>query len=457
MVKTVAFVFFYLTILYFSDSNFYQCIIYGLSLWFIIDLIYNLGERIILLNSLAFIGILQWLLGAAISESSGIPFAVSFENYYSFAIPSTIFFIIGLKIPNYFCEKKHKYIPALKRNIEFYYSSRHNEILLYYWIGLVCWFLVPFVPSSLNLLVQLFSYLLIIALQALLFCNLKDRKLYFVFGFLAIMLTTVFRGMIGLVVFLSFIFYNLHTIVKPKTTSFFRKFMIVIVGLFCLLILQSVKTEYRTLTWVISGTDGSADREILVDPKLFFDLIISRIIDVNLILNVDMIGEFVTRFNQGFTISQTMNYVPAKELHANGELTLMGPLLAFVPRIIWPTKPEIGTQSYFLKYTGIELSQFNSVTLGAFGDAYVDFGYYAFVFLFFYGLLFGQLYVYFFKYNSQSPFKLLWGHLLVMFLLSFPEVSVSGLLNMIFKFMLFFVCIRFLQNIIFKLKAHKSF
>jgi hypothetical protein len=195
----------------------------------------------------------------------------------------------------------------------------------------------------------------------------------------------------------------------------------------------------------MSESGGYEDREVLIEPKLFLDLVISRLSDVDLFLKSDITDELVTRFNHGFTMSHAMKHVPANELHGNGELTLMGPLLAFVPRIIWPDKPEIGTQNYFLKYTGIELSKFNSVTLGALGDAYVDFGYFAFIYLFFYGLLFGKLYVYFFIDNLHSPFKILWGHLLVLMMLSFPEVSVVGLLNYICKFMLFFMFIRFLQ------------
>ncbi len=100
--------------------------------------------------------------------------------------------------------------------------------------------------------------------------------------------------------------------------------------------------------------------------------------------------------------AHTIDYVPAVREHEGGRLW-MGSILHFLqPRIIFPNKPVLPSDSELtMAYTGLVLAstdQGTSFSIGYMGESYIDFGpYFMFSAIFLLGLIWGLIYYYFLK------------------------------------------------------------
>lgn len=93
------------------------------------------------------------------------------------------------------------------------------------------------------------------------------------------------------------------------------------------------------------------------------------------------------RMNQGYNIALVQNRIPERVNYLGGEYLGLTFVSAFIPRLVWPNKPEAGGKENMRIYTGIILTTW-STNVGPFGEAYGNFGYiggwiYIFIFSFF--------------------------------------------------------------------------
>lgn len=74
--------------------------------------------------------------------------------------------------------------------------------------------------------------------------------------------------------------------------------------------------------------------------------------------------------------SRVLEHVPDREPHSRGELLKMAMLNAFVPRFIFPEKPELPSDSYYTRrFTGIPVAEAGtSVSIGYMAEFYADWG-----------------------------------------------------------------------------------
>lgn len=98
----------------------------------------------------------------------------------------------------------------------------------------------------------------------------------------------------------------------------------------------------------------------------------------------------VLRLNQGWHIEQVMNHVPSVVKFSYGLEILDDIINSIFPRILMPSKKTVSNRDKFIHYTGYELSEGTAMTIGVFGDAYINFGSWGFIFLF----ILGQLFLY---------------------------------------------------------------
>ena len=74
--------------------------------------------------------------------------------------------------------------------------------------------------------------------------------------------------------------------------------------------------------------------------------------------------------------SRVLEHVPNREQHSQGELLRMAMLNAFVPRVLFPEKPELPSDSYYTRrFTGIPVAEAGtSVSIGYMAEFYADWG-----------------------------------------------------------------------------------
>jgi hypothetical protein len=105
-------------------------------------------------------------------------------------------------------------------------------------------------------------------------------------------------------------------------------------------------------------------------------------------------GSFVSRIMYTEYLARVMERVPAVQPHAAGEIWGAALTNAMVPRLLFPDKPSLASDSDLtMRYTGLRLAsdaQGTVITIGYAGDAYIDFGIFGAVILFFgLGILYG--------------------------------------------------------------------
>lgn len=443
----ISWLLFILTLI-FVPLDIYQALIAGIFIFCLVRLIDNFGKEIIFLDLISLITVTQWLLGPLLYDLMGLKMAVPYDSYYEFALPSTLAFLVGLHLVTWKKGGQRKYIPVIRTRLTEYLSDRSILGVTLFAIGLPAWFIQPYVHPAISFIFSLFSYLLFVGLGFILFSNLKWKLAFITLGCLAIVYRTLLNGMIGTLVFWLIVFVSMYVLRRPLQWGFVFKTFFLLLGLWIVAILQSAKTEYRMQTWLIKrGVNGAeAKREIRQDIGLFTKLVVERILDPPKISNSEAWVLFAARINQGATVSLAMKHVPAAEPYAKGEVTILNTVTAFIPRALWPSKPSIGTADYFKRFTGVRLTKYNSVTLGALGDAYVDFAQLSFLLLFALGLIVSSMFTYFFYGSLSKPTLILWFLILYYSSITFSEISVPGYINSVFKVLLFIVSFRFFMR-----------
>ena len=114
------------------------------------------------------------------------------------------------------------------------------------------------------------------------------------------------------------------------------------------------------------------------------------------------------RINQGWLVAMTMKRVPAKFDFAYGETIWQSVAAAFLPRFIWPEKPNAGGKANLKRFWGYDLVGF-SMNIGPFGEAYANFDVLGgIVYMFFYGLFFNFMLTSILKFAEKRPTIVLW-------------------------------------------------
>jgi len=112
---------------------------------------------------------------------------------------------------------------------------------------------------------------------------------------------------------------------------------------------------------------------VFADTQMVFEGLVARV-------------SYVTFF------SRTLEYVPAKQPHADGELLQMALTNAFMPRFFFPDKPVLPSDSYYTRrFTGLLVTEEGtSISIGYMAEFYADWGLGGmFVSILLYGFLMG--------------------------------------------------------------------
>ncbi len=410
------------------------------------DIVEGFGKKIFVLDLIEFLFILQCLFAPSliylfhkyqlINLKWWYPkMKVEAELYYSLAIPCSIGLWAGLHLIN----RKGKpdlnsIIEKIKKFPE--YNRRTGVILLI--VGSISSFLIGIAPVEIAFFLTLMSYCMFIGILYLYFSDFKNKALILFLFFAYIIYISISGGMFAILIWWPLMVLMVAFIGKRIPNIIKVSFLFLLIVSFSLL--QSVKGKYRMITWQGVQKSKYVDAS---NADVLQELLLSQVEKEGFqIFNWGFYYPIISRFNQGYHISNAMKYTPRVEPFAYGE-TIFGSLLAtFVPRVFWSDKKIAGGKENYLRFTGIKLRQGTSMNIGQMGDAYVNFTIIgAPLFLFLYGLLLASYEKLIFKRAIRSPTFLLWTPLLSIGLLNvendFFTTFNYGVKAFIFVFVIF--------------------
>lgn len=227
--------------------------------------------------------------------------------------------------------------------------------------------------------------------------GLRGRRFY-LYGFGAfIILTAISNGMFTVVAYMSLTLFSFFFL--GKHSSLFKKLLLFVLGVFMLLLIQSIKPTYRIMTW---GGNYDGNKAVL-----FLSLMANKLSDPNW-ASADAFFPIYTRINQGYNISLVMQRYPEKMPFDNGSHLLLNIASSLVPRIFWPDKPEAGGKVNMQYYAGLAISGW-STNVGPLAEAYASFGPRgAVLFMMFVALFIRYAYLLIFKRTAKIPLLLFW-------------------------------------------------
>lgn len=408
----------------------------GLSFWAIagalfftyvfVNLLFGFGEGIPVNLVIIFIASLQWIVGPILSYYTGInhPFYkmhVPEDVYFSYIIPGAILYYIGLSLPVF---NAHKISVTQINQLEEATTDKARSAYYLLVFGFAASLLAPLAPPALYFFLYLISHLKYIGAFYLYLSKSGNRiVLYAVFGFLLleVLATAIFHDLLLWGLFFVFI-YTIKNYISMR-----KKLTYVIVGFFFLLVLQTVKYQYRNIAWTNASLSSFARTEI------FANMIFSTMLSPEGMFEKRNNELTITRLNQGWIIARVMNYVPYREPFAGGETIRNAFAASLLPRFIAESKATAGGQENMLRFTGIEMQYGTSMNISIIGEAYANYGRSGgMVFMFFIGLIFSLILRFILIKSQENPTLLLWIPFLFLQVIK-AETDVITTLNYVVK------------------------
>ncbi|MFN9709997.1 MAG: hypothetical protein ACK55K_01140, partial [Bacteroidota bacterium] len=217
-------------------------------------------------------------------------------------IPAVLAMIIGIELLFMQTKTRKIILHNTFANTRVYLQGKSIIGIVFMSVGLISGFISPFLPAGFDYLGYLLGKLLFVGIFYVLCSEIRNKKLYIIIGVSSLIIQTIINGMFGELIYTSILGLMLLMIGNKKSFSF--KMTLVIVGSVVVLILQSIKAEYRSFAWYGKGALGQSNSEV------FFNLIGDRIRNPEHFFDKEKNFAFVLRFNQGMLQAKVMNYVP---------------------------------------------------------------------------------------------------------------------------------------------------
>lgn len=409
-----------------------------LFVYFVLDFIDSIGKNYNILDIPILLALFQCMLMPAVIYhvyndnflviALNYNMGVTAETYYGFMFPAIVAMIIGMKLPPLFQVSYQRKFLLATANVKNYLIGKGNIGVLLIAIGVVSTIMKSFIGGPLQYIAYLFSLLLYIGVLYTFFSDHKQRMMYLTGGFVIISAQAIAQGMFGELVFVLLLSVLLMLLGKKLSTSL--KFGLATIGFISILLLQSIKADYRAISW---RGEGEGDQS---NTEAFFSLIANRLTEPGRFFDLDLMFPTVNRFNQGMIVSKVLEHVPRRAPFAEGETIFVSLAATFVPRILWPDKPIAGGHFNMERFAGLKIEGY-SMNISPMGEAYGNFGVEGGIaFMLAYGLFFSILIVLLMNYVRKKPTLILWFP--VLFLNSIQmETDILMCLNSLIKNILF--------------------
>jgi len=324
-----------------------------------------------------------------------IKMAIKQDPYFAYTIPALVFLFLGV-----FFFNKDVPIRNSLRKIDPRQAHKLGYLLL---IVSYAFDLLPFIGvTSLNSIISFTQYLKYIAVFCFLF---TDSFINYLVGFLVYvqLAIIVLRGGV-FIDFINWTTYLFFFIALKFRLSFVLRLSFILIALPILILIQSVKDDYRKATWKKNRQEAGLDLFTQIAEKKELeeaDLPFSQ---------KEGVVNTVSRLNEGWHLGLALNHVPKKEPIADGKEMLSDIISSFLPRVVFADKKSAISKDKFYKYTGHKLHGATSMTIGLLGDFYINYGEWgSYLTLFLFGAIISRLLYFFIKrYVLLDPINIIW-------------------------------------------------
>ena len=424
-------------------------------LYLVLRFINNFGYTICFFDFLVFysamdtlvfplIGYRVYNIDNFLARTWGCYMRVPEETYFNFLIPSNLALFAGLSF--YARKFTALRIKDLFNQLVEKAKDKGKIGIVLTIIGFFATFL-DHMGGSLSFVFYLLSMLKYVGPLYIYFSDLRIRNKVLGVSLASFLVQAIMKGMFG--EFVMYLILALIILTIRFNLRFATKLLVFIAGLFLVVILQSIKGAYRSITWRGNSINGlSLQNSSQLD--IFGTLFINRLTSTEKLFDEKAAFGLYTRMNQGYLISRAMDYVPRVEPFANGETIMRTVGAILVPRFLWPDKPEAGGAENLARFVGFKKKLTYSMNIGPYGEAYGNFGpEYGVLFIFFYGLFLSFMFKKFLDNCYKRPAILLWGPLLFYYTLS-VETDILTTLNSFVKGAVFVALVFWISKKFFK-------
>ncbi len=385
----------------FTSLYFMSTIGLALSIGVLIKFVTDLGRRIEIRDLIAALALTQWIIGPILAYNV-LPYdelyymAVDEATYMNYVVPACAALLFGLYFP--FTDERIIDSDDINKIREFLEDKKYLGFLIA-GVGLVAAWAGSFLPPSLRFLFFLLSGMQFVGVYIILLTDSKLKWPAFAFVMGMVTLQSVRMGMFGELV-LWFMFSILIIAFVYKINLGFKLF-ILSVGLLGILLLQSIKEEYRMATWY----DVSEKSNV----ELFQEIIFMRVINPGMLFETAVLQNMGARLNQGWIIARVLNHMPEKRDFVRGETIEDAIFAALVPRFLVPDKAMAGGRANFERFTGTELPETTSMDISLVGEGYANYGKFGGVlFLLFIGIFYNLAIIQSVALAKSYPTIILW-------------------------------------------------
>jgi hypothetical protein len=428
----------------------YESISICLFIFFLLAFVNDIGKKLVILDVLILSALLICLLmpivgyhffnhNNRLARTWNFYMKVPSDEYYSYMLPALIAMIIGIKLPLFFKKQTFKFQEQYMINVKAYLANSKWQGLIMVTIGLIASVLNNYVPASLSIVFFMLRYLMFVGVFYCLYSSFPNKKLVLSIVFILLIVRSISGGMFGELVFMSVL--SIILMLLGSKMKFITKLSLLVLGVFCLVVLQAVKPVLRSKTWAGKSGDNSK-------LAIFVEIVNDKVSNPSQILdNPVSLFALYYRFNQGQIVSRVISSVPSRFPYANGETIFLSLAATIVPRIFWTDKPGAGGVYNFERFLGVKLKGY-SVGLSPFGEAYGNFGRVGgIVFMFFFGLLFNFFFNWLLSLAVKTPSLILWFPYLFFYAIQ-VESDVVTMVNSLTKFLLItYLCYRYFPAI----------
>lgn len=208
----------------------------------------------------------------------------------------------------------------------------------------------------------------------------------------------------------------------------------------------SVKMEYRDFL-----TQGERTQRTVVSQDEALAQFVDLVAQLDRHTIVEGFEPLAQRLAYVDFFALSMDYVPVVKEHENGKVWWDSVRHILMPRILFPDKPVLPSDSEFtMKYTGVRLAsgdEGTSVSIGYVGESYIDFGIpWMFIPVFLLGIMWGFIYKYFVTRSLWALFGYSFAVAALLGAYKFEAAGIKLLGGMVMQFIVLALILRFAEE-----------
>jgi hypothetical protein len=428
---------FFLIFLLSIVTNWYAGLTGALTMLLLARILYKMGKGIVLLEVIAFLYVFTCLVMPLLGYKTytyNNPLAklwvrympLDEQTFFSYVLPATAAFCAILTLPPLRKNSPDESgaLNDIVTELKIHLLRFPNKGVQIMFIGAIVSLVVNFIPDSLNYFVTLFFFGSFAGLLYVHFSpSFRYKKLIMGLFLFFILGSSLQTGMFTILAYMGVTIFSFFQI--GTKVSMVKKILLFTTAAAFFVVLQNVKTVYRKNTW-LTGFEGSR-------IELFSNLVVDNVQKGDALLSENAFFPLYSRANQGYNIALVMRKIPTMQDYDNGERLLTVLASVFIPRFLWPDKPEAGGKFNMKYYAGWTIRSW-STNVGPIGEAYGSFGSVGgIIYMILLGFFLRWVYLRVFVLVKKTPALICWLPFLFYQTTSSAETDTLQILNSIIK------------------------